>query len=92
MEAIGSVGVAILLGAFFANLVGWLDTHSRVYHGLNAVGAAIAAYASYGIGFAPFVVLEAVWCLVALVALARIPSRGGRARSASTREGGASAL
>jgi hypothetical protein len=26
MEIVGSVGVAILLGAFFANLMGWLTT------------------------------------------------------------------
>ncbi len=69
MEIIGSTGVAILLGAFFANLVSWLPATSKPYQGLNAVGAAIAAYASYGIGFMPFVVLEATWCAVALVSL-----------------------
>jgi len=31
----------------------------------------VACFASYQIGFMPFVVLEATWCLVALVALAR---------------------
>ena len=71
MELVGSIGVAILLGAFFANLAGWLDARSRAYQSLNAIGAAIAAYASYGIGFVPFVVLEATWCAVALLALVR---------------------
>ena len=71
MEIIGSIGVAILLGAFFANLMGWLATRSRVYFSLNAVGAAIAAYASWGIGFMPFVVLEGTWSIVAIIALAR---------------------
>ena len=75
MEIIGSIGVAILLGAFFANLFGWLDVRSRLYQGSNAVGAAISAYASYGIGFAPFVVLETTWCVVALVALVRLAPR-----------------
>ena len=69
MALVGSVGVALLLGAFFANLVGWLDATSRVYQGTNALGAAISGYASYQIDFAPFVVLEGVWCLVALVYL-----------------------
>ena len=69
MEAIGSVGVAILLAAFFANLVGWLAATSKLYQGLNALGAAIAGYASYGIGFMPFVVLEGTWCAVALASL-----------------------
>lgn len=71
MTIIGSVGVALLLGAFFANLVGWMTPASRAYQALNAVGAAIAAYASYQIDFMPFVVLEATWCLVALVYLVK---------------------
>ncbi len=71
MEIIGSVGVAILLGAFFANLRGWMALDSKLYLGMNAVGAAIAAYASWGIGFMPFVVLEATWSAVALVSLIR---------------------
>jgi hypothetical protein len=70
VQIIGSIGVAILLAAFFANLVGWLAPNSKRYQGLNAVGAAVAAYASYGIDFMPFVVLEGTWCAVALVSLA----------------------
>jgi hypothetical protein len=81
MEFVGSLGVAILLGAFFANLMGWLDTRSRGYSALNAVGAAIAAYASWGIGFMPFVVLEGTWSAVAVVTLAR-SFAGGRDRPA----------
>ncbi len=81
MAVIGSIGVALLLGAFFANLAGWLDVASRSYQGLNALGAGIAAYASYGIGFMPFVVLEATWCAVALVYLLRPrPALEARAR------------
>ena len=69
---IGSLGVALLLLAFFANAIGRLGATSQAYHALNAVGAALAAWASWQIGFLPFVVLEGTWCLVALVALARI--------------------
>jgi hypothetical protein len=69
VEVIGSIGVAILLAAFFANLIGWLAATSKPYQILNALGAAIAGYASYGIGFMPFVVLEGTWCAVALVSL-----------------------
>ena len=71
MELIGSIGVAILLAAFFANLMDWIDKRSRLYSAMNAVGAAIAAYASWGIGFMPFVVLEGTWSAVAIVTLAR---------------------
>ncbi len=71
MEIVGSLGVAVLLAAFFANLMGYVESTSRLYLGLNAVGAAIAAYASWGIGFLPFVVLEGTWCVVACISLGR---------------------
>jgi hypothetical protein len=70
-EIVGSVGVAMLLIAFFMNLFGLLGTRTFTYQAMNAVGAGISCYASYLIGFAPFVVLEATWCAVALVAMAR---------------------
>ena len=71
MTIIGSIGVTMLLLAFLGNLFGWLESRSRFYQGLNAAGAGLAAYASYGIGFMPFVVLEGTWCVVAIVALIR---------------------
>lgn len=70
----GSVGVALLLVAFFGNAIGRLPATSRLYHVLNAAGAAVAAWASWRIGFMPFVVLEGIWFLVAVVALARLVS------------------
>jgi hypothetical protein len=70
-EWIGSVGVALLLAAFFLNLFGFLGRTSRAYQSMNAVGAGLSCYASYLIGFVPFVVLEGTWSLVALVALLR---------------------
>ena len=70
-EWIGTVGVGLLLGAFFLNLFGWLKTDSRAYQALNAIGAGVACYASYLIDFLPFVVLEGSWSLVAGSALLR---------------------
>ncbi len=70
-DIIGSIGVAMLLAAFGANLSGVLDREGLFYQSLNAVGAAIAAYASWLIVYMPFVVLEGVWALVSLVAIAR---------------------
>jgi len=68
-EAIGSIGVAILLVAFFLNLFGVLGANSRRYTLMNCFGAALSCYASWLIHFIPFVVLEATWSLVAAVAL-----------------------
>lgn len=70
-QVIGSLGVALLLIAFFMNLFGMLASDSRAYQAINAVGAAVSCYASFLIGFAPFVVLEAVWCAAAVAAMLR---------------------
>ncbi|MEM6456079.1 MAG: hypothetical protein AAF772_13370 [Acidobacteriota bacterium] len=78
-EAIGAFGVALLLAAFALNLTGRLDRADRRYAALNALGAGIAAYASWRIDYLPFVVLEGTWCAASLVALVRPPA-GGRAR------------
>lgn len=70
-QVVGSVGVVLLLIAFFMNLFGIVTAQSRTYQITNAIGAGISCYASYLIGFVPFVVLEAVWCAAALAAMVR---------------------
>ena len=74
-ELVGSVGVALLLLAFALNLLKKLPASSRLYAGLNFVGAGLACWASWLIGFWPFVVLEGTWCLAGLWALWRAFSR-----------------
>ena len=76
---IGSLGVTLLLLAFFLNLVRVLTTESYPYTVLNFAGAALAGCASYLIGFMPFVVLEGTWATVAAVALVRRMLGAGRA-------------
>ena len=78
---IGSLGVTLLLAAFLSNLLGFLRSDSRLYSGLNFVGAALACYSSYLIDFMPFVVLEGVWALVALTAIGRTSSSGQPGRT-----------
>ncbi len=70
-DAIASAGVALLLVAFSLNLFGLLARQARAYQAMNALGAGLACYASWRIGFAPFVVLEGTWAAVALAALLR---------------------
>jgi len=76
---IGSLGVALLLLAFLLNLVRVLSTESYPYTALNFAGASLAGYASYLIGFVPFVILEGTWAVVAAVALTRRMLGAGRA-------------
>ena len=79
---IGALGVALLLAAFLLNLLRLLRSEGRPYLALNLVGASLACYASYLIGFMPFVVLEGVWAVVALAAIARASlSRNGSLES-----------
>jgi hypothetical protein len=66
---LGSFGVTLLLLAFFLNLFKIVGQDSRAYILLNILGAGISCYASYLIRYTPFIILEAVWCLVAVVAL-----------------------
>jgi hypothetical protein len=72
-DIIASVGVIILLIAFLLNLYKKLPTSSKIYTFMNFLGAAICCFSSYLIKFYPFVVLESIWSLVALVSLFRVP-------------------
>lgn len=68
-DIIGSVGVALLLGAFAANLMGRLSNTGMAYQFVNLLGASVAAYASWLISYMPFVVLEGAWAMVSLIAI-----------------------
>lgn len=70
-EIIGSIGVFLLLLAFFLNLFGYWQHSTRAYQVLNVVGAGLSCYSSFLIEFLPFVVLEGTWSIVAVVALVK---------------------
>jgi hypothetical protein len=72
-DILASIGVIILLIAFGLNLYKKLPAESKIYGLLNFIGAGICCFASYLIGFYPFIVLEGVWALVALLSLFNVP-------------------
>jgi len=78
---IGFVGVTLLLAAFLLNLFKLLRSDGQPYMWLNFAGASLACYSSYLISFMPFVLLEGVWALAALVAIARSLRSGSRSAS-----------
>lgn len=80
---LGSVGVGLLLLAFLLNLLGRAGRGSRLYQALNAIGAGLACWAAYLIGFLPFVILEGTWSVVAAVTLLRPGARRAASRSAA---------
>ncbi len=71
-DIIATVGVSLLLVAFFLHSIKVIKAESYIYCFLNLLGAGIAGYASWLIPFMPFVVLEAVWCSVALFGIVKI--------------------
>lgn len=68
---IASIGVSLLLIAFFLQVFQLTDERSYTYIGLNVLGAAIACYASWLIEFMPFVILEGTWGAVAIGGLVK---------------------
>jgi hypothetical protein len=72
-DIIASIGVVILLIAFFLNLNRKLKADSKVYILMNFIGAGICGFASYMVKFYPFVVLEGIWAFVALISLLKVP-------------------
>lgn len=68
-DIIGSAGVFILLLAFVLNLLNKISRESINYILMNVIGAGLACYASYLINYIPFIILEAVWTVVSVIAL-----------------------
>jgi hypothetical protein len=75
-DIIATIGVTILLVAFFLNLNKRITASSYYYIIGNIVGAGLCCLSSYLIHFYPFVILEAVWSLVATVSLFNNVPRG----------------
>jgi hypothetical protein len=87
-ETVGSIGVFLLLVAFFMNLIGAMSPGSLAYVCLNLLGAGLACYASWLLDFFPFVVLEGTWAVVAAFALGRIVVRRAVGERPASGEGG----
>ena len=66
---LASIGVGILLVAFFLNIFGHIDNKNRVYILLNVIGGLISGYASWLIDFYPFVVLNIIWSFTSIFSL-----------------------
>ena len=68
---INTIGVTLVLLAFFLLVLEKLRPKDKIYLILNVVGASLSCYGSWLINAIPFVVLEGTWALVALVGLIR---------------------
>ncbi|MCA3514924.1 MAG: hypothetical protein IM650_12780 [Phenylobacterium sp.] len=68
---IGSLGVGLILLAFAALHLRRAAPTGRIYLTANAIGAGLACLSSVMIEFLPFVILEGVWCAIAVGGLVR---------------------
>lgn len=68
-DLIGTIGVALILMAYFLNTVKLIPMNGKLYYVLNVIGAALACYASWLILYWPFVILEGTWTLVSIYGL-----------------------
>ncbi len=75
-DLLASAGVSLLLIAFYLNLKKLMPTENKWYSSLNLTGAALCGYSSYLIQFYPFVFLNSIWAIVAIIALFKDVPRG----------------
>jgi len=68
-DLIGTIGVGIILIAYFLNMFSYIPNNGKLFYLLNIIGASIACFASYLINYIPFVILEGSWALVSVVGL-----------------------
>jgi hypothetical protein len=60
-DVIGTIGVVLMLTAFFLNISDKMHNDHPIYIVLNLVGSSLACYASLVIEYYPFVFLEGIW-------------------------------
>jgi hypothetical protein len=74
-DLVGNIGVAMILGTYFALQIGRLDAKSVAYSALNALGAgSITVSLLFDFNLSAFVV-EAAWVAVSAYGLARAMRR-----------------
>jgi hypothetical protein len=71
-DIIGSVGVGLILLAYFLSTEKLMRSDSKMYFVLNIIGAGLATTASLMINYWPFVILEGTWTLVSIYGLMRV--------------------
>ncbi len=70
-QALSLLGAALILVAYTAHQMHWMDSRAATYNLLNAAGAAILAYIALRPFQAGFAIMDSVWTLVSVFALVK---------------------
>ena len=76
-QIVSVVGATLILVAYAAHQAGWTGRDSYLYHVLNAVGGLVLLAVAIDAVQIGFIILEAAWTAVSLVALLRMWRRAG---------------
>jgi hypothetical protein len=68
-DLIGTIGVGLILLAYFLNIFSLIKKEGILFYAMNIVGASIACFASILISYWPFIILEGTWAIVSVVGL-----------------------
>ena len=74
-DFIGTLGVGLILLAYFLNTFSIILKEGKLFFVMNIIGAALACYASLLIHYVPFILLEAVWCIISSAAFIKLISK-----------------
>jgi hypothetical protein len=69
--ATGLVGVALIVGAYFANQQGWLNAENWRFPAANLVGSLLILASLYTAWNFPSAVIEVIWAAISLYGLGR---------------------
>lgn len=69
---IGTIGVGLILVAYFLNTMKWIPENGKFFFIVNALGGVLSCYAAFLINFIPFIVLEAIWTFVSIYGLMKV--------------------
>lgn len=79
IDWIGFLGAMLLLAAYFLSSFRMIKSGGLTYILLNGIGAGIACLAAVLLPYLPFIILEGVWFIVAVIALIRLMNRKHKA-------------
>jgi len=83
LQAIGVVGASLIIGAYFGDQRGWLQSRSVPYLTLNLMGSLGILASLVDAWNLPSAVIEGFWLAISLYGLARTRSMKTRVRSPS---------